>query len=84
MTEKQIDIININSFSFNSISSVLVAQLKIRCSEHNVDIQYKIDAGIYGNILSYHIFKVVFPWATEEPLVETNSSKNNNSTIRHL
>ena len=45
MTAKQVDTVNINSFSFKSIHSVIVTKLKTRCTQNSVIIQYRIDTG---------------------------------------
>ena len=89
--EKQEDTVNITSFNFNSIISVIIATLEIISSKISVIILFKVDTGSDGNIMPYHIFKI-FPRASEEQL-EANKKKkhhpknvqeNNNYTFRHV
>ena len=73
MAGKQVDMVNINSFSFKNIHSVIVAKLKLSCSQNSAIIQHSIDADSEGNIMAHHILKLLFCMATKEQLVETKT-----------
>ena len=55
--------VNIISFKFNSIRSVIVTEVS--------RIKYKIDTGSDGNIMSDNIFKILFSVATKQRLENT-------------
>ena len=44
--------VNISSFSFNSIHLEIIAKLETSFSQDNVIVQYKIDIGSDGDIMS--------------------------------
>ena len=56
-SDKKVDMMNINSFSFNIICSVITAKLKTSSSQNNAVIHSKIDKDSLCNIIPYHIFK---------------------------
>ena len=58
----QIDMVNINSISFNSKQLVMVVNLKTSSNQNSTVIPYKIDTGSDGNIMPFHITKLYFLW----------------------
>ena len=65
---KQVDTVNITSFSFNSIRSVIIQKLKASSIQNSTNIPQKEDTGSYGNLMPYSIFKSLFPWTSKEHL----------------
>ena len=63
VADKQGGVMSINSFSFNNLCSVVVAKLKTSHNQNSTIIQHKIEAGSNENILSFPIFKLLFPRA---------------------
>ena len=49
--------VNINSFTFSGIQSVIVTKLKTSCNQNNSIIEYIIDIGSDGKVLLYDTFK---------------------------
>ena len=57
---KQIDMVNITSFSFYSIRPVIALKLNTMSSQNSSIILYKIDTHSYGNLVPHNILKVYF------------------------
>ena len=70
---RQDDTVKINSFSFSSIHSVVIAKLKTRYSQKGSVTQYNIDRKSGGNIMPYHISTILFPRPTKEQLAVTKT-----------
>ena len=64
--ENHIDLVNVNSFSFNNRQSVLVTKLKTSTSQNSAVIPYICDTGKDGNIMPIHIFRILFPRVMKE------------------
>ena len=77
--EDHIDMVNINSITFNSKWSAITANLKMTSNQVSVIISYNIDTGSDGNIMPLHLCKKLFPKATVEHLVAT---KNKNVQLK--
>ena len=60
VADRQVDIVTINSFNFPDICSIIVAKLNASCRQNSTIVTYKIDTGIDGNIMPYHLFKSHF------------------------
>ena len=78
--------VNIISFSFNNLCSVITAKLQTSCSQNNAMIQYNINT---DNIIPCHIFKILLPRAIKEQLAAKKSRSiilktNNKTTILQL
>ena len=69
--DQQVNTVNIISFNFNSIHSVIIAKLKTRRSQNSAIIQHKVDTSSDGNIMPYHIFKILYPRVSKELLIAT-------------
>ena len=50
---------------------ILTAKLDICIGDNKITIPYKIDTGMEGNIMSWYIFKKLFPRVTEPELAKT-------------
>ena len=72
--DKQVNMVNITPYTFHSILSVIIVKLKTSSSHNSAVIPYKVDTGIDGNILPFHLFKILLPKETKEELVATESS----------
>ena len=66
----KIDMVNINSVSFNSKCSVITVNLKTS-NQARITVSYKVDTGSDTNIMPLHIYKKFFPRATKEQLAAT-------------
>ena len=66
-----IDVDNISSINFNSKCSVITANLKTSSNQDTIVAFYTVDIGIDGNIMPLHIYKKLFPRATNEQLMVT-------------
>ena len=55
--EEVIEIVSINSVYLNRNWSLITAQLEMQAGETTLEIQYKIDTGIEGNLMPLYIFK---------------------------
>ena len=64
--EDYIKMVSINSAYMNKNQSMLTAKLDTHAGDNNVIILYKIDTGNDGNIMTWYIFKNLFPRVTEE------------------
>ena len=71
--KNHIETVHINSINFNTIHSIIAANLK---TSHKViiTVQYKVDIGSNGNIMSLYINKKLFPRATKEHLAATRNT----------
>ena len=58
--EDQIDMVNINSISFNNKHFVITTNLETSSNEVRIRIPYKVDTGIDGSIIPLHICKKYF------------------------
>ena len=55
--EYGIEMVNINSFSFNSNHSVILAKLKTSSTQATIMVLYKVDMGCDGNKMPFNVFK---------------------------
>ena len=63
----KIDMVNVNSISFNSECSIITANLKTS-NLARMTIPYKEDTGSDGNIMPLHVYKELCPRATKKQL----------------
>ena len=66
--EVKIDMVIINSISFNSKCSVITANLKIISNQATITVPYKVDTGSDGNIYALTHIQKMFPRAPKEQL----------------
>ena len=66
--EVKIDMVNVNSISFNSKCSIITANSKTSSNQARTTVLYKVDTGSEGNLMPLHIYKKLFPRATKENL----------------
>ena len=59
--DKQVGTVNITSFTVGSIGLVIMTKLKTSNYQNSAVIQGKVSIDSDGNIMLYHIFKIVFP-----------------------
>ena len=59
--EDEIEMASINSVYMNKKWLMLTAKLETRAGNNKITIPYKIDMGSDGNIMSWYIFKKLFP-----------------------
>ena len=71
ITDKDIELMSINSVQFNQNCSILTANIKTSASQNSVIVLYKIDTDSNENIMPEHIFKKVFPEVMKEQLATT-------------
>ena len=80
--------ININSISFNSNHSAIIANLKTSSNKATIVVSYKVGMGSDGNIESFNIFTKLFPSATADQLAATKDAPKlrtyNYTTITQL
>ena len=69
---KQVNTVNITSFTCNSIHSVIIVKLKTSSSQNDVIIPYKADTGNDGNVMPYYILNFLFLRASKGQLVAKN------------
>ena len=70
-SEGEIETVSINSAYMNKNWSMLTAKLKMHTGDKKLTVLYKIDTGSDGNIMSWYIFKKLFPRVTEAELEKT-------------
>ena len=58
-------------FNCSSIHLIIIAKLKVTCSQNSAIIPYKVDTGSDGNKMPYDIFRILFSRATEWQLAST-------------
>ena len=56
-TEKDIEMVNIDSIQFNKNHSVFTANLKMAAGYNKIVVSYKIDTGSDGIIMPFHVYK---------------------------
>ena len=66
--------VNINSVSFNSNHSTIIANLKTLSNKATIVVLYKVDMGSDGNIMPFNIFTKLFPSTTADQLVATKDA----------
>ena len=69
--ENNIESVSINSIQFISNNSVLTTKLKTSAGQSKILVPYKNDTGNDGNIMPLHVYKTLFPNATNEQLATT-------------
>ena len=69
----EIDMVNINSISFNSKCYILIANLETSSNQGRITIQYKITMGSDGNRMPLQVYKKLFPRKTKEQLMATRN-----------
>ena len=86
--EPGIEMVYINSVSFISSHSTIIANLKASFNKATNVMQYKVDMGSDWNIRLFNLFTKLFPSTAEDPLCTNkrcNGAKNiylhNNYTI---
>ena len=57
--ENSTDSVNINAIHSNKNHLVITAKLKMSAGIDNVIVQYKVDMGSEGNIMPWHIQKII-------------------------
>ena len=86
--EPCIGMVNINSFSFNSNHSAIMAILKTPSNKATIVVPYKVDMGSDRNIMPFNIFTKLFPRTTADKLAATKDVTNlwtyNCATITQL
>ena len=75
--EDHIDTVDINSIIFNIKWSVIISNLKTPSNQVSIIVPYKIDTGSNGNIMPLHLYKRLFPRATNEQFTATKIRKPN-------
>ena len=55
------EMVNISSVMFNSNHSAILAHLKMPSNKGIITVAYNVDMGSDGNIMSFHIYKKLFP-----------------------
>ena len=72
--EGEIEMVSINSVYMNKNESMLTTKLDMHAGNNKIKILYKIDTGSDCNIMSWYIFKKLFPRVTEAELAKTINS----------
>ena len=67
----KIKMVSINSVYMNKNWLMLTAKLDTHACSNKIMIPYKIDKGIYSNIMPWYIFKKLFPSSTKAELTKT-------------
>ena len=57
--DKHIDVVNVESFKYNSIRLVIVTKLDINSNQRMVKNTCKIDEGSDSNLMSYNVLKIL-------------------------
>ena len=70
-SEGEIETVSIVSIHMNKNQSMLTVELKVCTGDNKLKFPYKIDTGSDGNMMSWHIFKKLFPSFTEAKLKKT-------------
>ena len=66
--------VNINSVSFNSNHSAIIANLKTSSNKATIAVPYKVDMGSDGNIMPFNIFTKLFPSTTADQQAATKDA----------
>ena len=80
--------VNINSVSFNSNYSIIIANLLTPSNKATIVVPYKVHMGSDGNIMLFNIFIKLFPSTTADQLAASKDATKlrtyNNATITKL
>ena len=66
--------VNINSVSFDSNHSTIIADLKTSSNKATIVVPYKLDMGNDGSIMPFNIFTKLFPSTTADQLTATKDA----------